>query len=303
MLWVFWGKTQNTEKDLFWAPLLCADLTRRSHLLCATCPLLSYSSPLLWADLTYSFSLLLSTTHSSPSSSSLALFSLQLVGIPQGSALSSNLCSEKKGKFRAIPTRAMLPCKIINAQWLERIRLSWLKTTLEQHKWLDLFELDNQLHPEAVTEFYENLSKMKLGESRFMLKSQVNSIAIRLGMPASGFGEYGKGSWRIVFQFDPLTISKKFSHNDSLTEATSVYIDTMTDEDRLLFSLMVQGILPRGSRKNEANGLNLTVMEHICRNEEDSEKLKEDEREQVQDRDLVHQREERKRAALNVLKG
>lgn len=184
---------------------------------------------------------------------------------------------EKKGKFRVIPTRVMLPCKIVNAQWLERNGLNWLKTTLEQQKWLDLFELDNQLHPKAVTEFYENLSKMKLGESRFMLKSQVNSseivmteepIAIHLGMPASGFGEYGKGSWPIVIQFDPLTISKKLSHNDSLTEATSVYINIMTEEDRLLFSLMVQGILHRGSRKNEANGLNLTVMEHICRNEE-----------------------------------
>ncbi|GAB2226041.1 hypothetical protein Droror1_Dr00021827, partial [Drosera rotundifolia] len=60
-----------------------------------------------------------------------------------------------------------------------------------------------------------------------MLKSQVNNneivlteelIAIHLGVPASVFGEYGKGSWQVVSQFDPLIISKKFSYNDALIE-------------------------------------------------------------------------------------
>lgn len=118
---------------------------------------------------------------------------------------------------------------------------------------------------------------MKLGENQFMLKNQVNNseialteelIAIHLGIPASGFRKYGKGSCPVVFQFDHLTISKKFSHNDALTEGTSFHINAMSDEDRLLFSLMVRGILPHGSKTNEANGLDLTVMEHICRNEE-----------------------------------
>ncbi|GAB2215748.1 hypothetical protein Droror1_Dr00020146 [Drosera rotundifolia] len=58
---------------------------------------------------------------------------------------------------------------------------------------------------------------------------------------------------------------------------------------------MVRGILPLSSRKNKANGLDLNNMEHICKNKENG-------REQVQDRDLVHRRKERKQDTLNVLK-
>ncbi|GAB2229460.1 hypothetical protein Droror1_Dr00023603 [Drosera rotundifolia] len=184
---------------------------------------------------------------------------------------------ENKGKYKAISTRAILLGKIVKSIWLVQNGLEWLKTTLEKPKWNELFESDNLMRPEAVCEFYENVSKLKLSGERFMLKSRVNGrevvltdeiIVVHLGIPACGFGNYGKGEWPKMPEINPLVISKKFIGNVALTKAESVNINSMTDENRLLFSLMVRGVVPKSSRKNEANGLDLTIIELLCRNEE-----------------------------------
>ncbi|GAB2223190.1 hypothetical protein Droror1_Dr00017328 [Drosera rotundifolia] len=56
------------------------------------------------------------------------------VSFPKTQKKAAVSAAEKKEKFRAISTRAILPGKIMDAQWLERNELSWLKTTLEQQK-------------------------------------------------------------------------------------------------------------------------------------------------------------------------
>ncbi|XP_055822533.1 uncharacterized protein LOC129891260 [Solanum dulcamara] len=183
--------------------------------------------------------------------------------------------SFKRVKRRAIKVQKVekvLKGRVIDPTLAEEPGLKELKEKVDYQGWSHLL-LDSHpvVHEDEVCQFYRRFNLVKGDTVETTVKGVKISFTDKdlgdiLGVPNVGYGEYVKREW---IEYGPeksrVYLTAKFSQGRDAGEPRKVFKGEMIPAHNLLFELVNKCILPRCERRNEANCLDMIVMDAIDR--------------------------------------
>ncbi|XP_015082021.1 uncharacterized protein LOC107025797 [Solanum pennellii] len=181
--------------------------------------------------------------------------------------------SFKRVKRRAIKVqkvKKILKGKVIDPTVAEEPGLKELKKKVDRQGWSHLL-LDPHpvVHEDEVCQFYKRFKLVKGDTVETTVKGVKISFTDKdlgeiLRVPTIGCGEYVKRGW---IEYGPeksrVYLTTKFSQGRDVDEPRKVFKGEMTPSHKLLFELVNKCLLPRCKRMNEANCLDMLVMDVI----------------------------------------
>ncbi|KAK6783974.1 hypothetical protein RDI58_017428 [Solanum bulbocastanum] len=181
--------------------------------------------------------------------------------------------SFKRVKRRAIKVQKaerVLKGRVIDPTVAEEPGLKDLKEKVDCQGWSHLL-LDSHpvVHEDEVCQFYKRFKLVKGDTVETTVKGVKISFTDKdlgdiLGVPNVGCGQYVKREW---IEYGPeksrVYLTAKFSQGRDAGEPRKVFKGEMTPAHKLLFELVNKCILPRCERRNEANCLDMLVMDVI----------------------------------------
>lgn len=181
--------------------------------------------------------------------------------------------SFKRVKRRAIKVQKVekvLKGKVIDPTVAEEPGLKELKEKVDCQDWSHLL-LDSHpvVHEDEVCQFYKRFKLVKGDTVETTVKGVKISFTDQdlgdiLGVPTVGCGEYVKREWiEYGREKSRMYLTAKFSQGRDAGEPRKVFKGDMTPAHKLLCELVNKCILPRYERRNEANCLDMLVMDVI----------------------------------------